>query len=344
MSIELSVIIPFCNEWPMITFTIRSVAEALLGQDIEFEILAVDNWCEEVESQNRVPDRGHDHKIDPDDKSLDYGMYESDPPGVELKTVKSHIAAMANKHKWLRYIRYDDKLSHWQAKNVGVAKSTGQFLWFVDAHVVLGRGASGMFKYYRNNYEKLNGTIHLPWTYHILESQRLLYRMVVDEKKAIFHYSSKRYDKDFEDPFEVPVMTTCGMMMTRDIFNRLGGWPLELGIYGGGENFINYCSAVLGIKKWIWPFSTIHHLGDNRGYNWNYNNYHFNRAIAVYMHSGIDMAYKYIENNVVGGSRRKRIGALQLAADKLAKHRKMIERGEERYLYDWIAEWKQRQS
>ena len=39
-------------------------------------------------------------------------------------------------HPWLKYVEYKDKLSHWQAKNAGVAASTGEVLWFCDAHCI----------------------------------------------------------------------------------------------------------------------------------------------------------------------------------------------------------------
>jgi glycosyltransferase involved in cell wall biosynthesis len=298
---ELSVIIPYCNEWPQVCFTIRSIAEEL--HEFDFEIIAVDNWCEEVEEQGRVPDRGHDRMVDPVHKHASYGVYSEHPPGVDLDFVKSHILAMSKKHEWLRYVRYEEKLSHWNAKNAGVAAAKGQFLWFMDSHVILGHGVSGMFKYYRDNWENLNGTMHLPWTYHILESRRLIYKTVLDHEKALYHYSTKTFNGEAV-PFKVPVMTTCGMLMARQIYDRLGGWPRELGIYGGGENFINYCCAVMGISKWIWPYGTIHHHGDRRGYNWNYDDYHRNRMIAVFMHSGIDFARRYIEHNVKGSKRK----------------------------------------
>jgi len=315
------------------------VAEELSDEGIDFEIIAVDNWCPEVEGQNRIPDRGHDRMVDPDDKSLPYGLYKPGPPGVPLQEVKSHIYAMSRKHPWLKYVRYEDKLSHWNAKNAGVKESGGVFLWFMDAHVVLGHGAAEMFKYYRSNYSALSGTMHLPWTYHILESQRLIYKMVVDEDKALYHYSTLQYNiKDATEPFEVPAMTTCGMLMTREIYDRLGGWPEELGIYGGGENFVNYCSAILGIKKWVWPKASIYHHGDRRGYHWNYDDYHRNRTIAVFMHSGVDAAHRYIEHNVKG-SRRKITNALIKIIDGLILHREKIIDQATCSLSNWIGQW-----
>jgi glycosyltransferase involved in cell wall biosynthesis len=338
---ELSVIIPYVNEWPQILFTIRSIAETLRGEGIDFEIIAVDNWCEEVEEQNRVADRGHDRMIDPDVKDSSYGLYKPGPPGVTLQLAKSHIYAMAKKHEWLKYIRYEDKLSHWNAKNVGVKASKGDFLWFMDSHVVLGKNASGMFKYYENEHKSLNGTMHLPWTYHILESQRQIYKLVTDPEKAIYHYSTLKYSTGGAGVFEVPAMTTCGMLMSREIFDRLGGWPTELGIYGGGENFVNFSCAVMGLKKWVWPYSTIYHHGDRRGYNWNYDDYHRNRTIAVFMHSGRDAAHRYIRHNFKGSSPRKLTIDFQETSLILEDHRKKIRDQTVISLDSWVAGWQE---
>src|SRR3990172_5290384 len=49
---KLSVIIPFVGEYPQILFTIQSIAQNILcDPEIDFEILAVDNYCEEAKIQ-----------------------------------------------------------------------------------------------------------------------------------------------------------------------------------------------------------------------------------------------------------------------------------------------------
>ena len=48
---RLSVVVPYCREWPQVAFTIRSIYEELKGLD--FEVLAVDNL-----QQGMAQDRG----------------------------------------------------------------------------------------------------------------------------------------------------------------------------------------------------------------------------------------------------------------------------------------------
>ena len=253
---ELSVIIPYCNEFPQNLFTIQHIAQELNGLD--FEILAVNNFCNEAAAQGREQDSG----------------FEA-------------IEAAAKINPWLKSYHYKDKLSHWQAKNYGVKHASGRFLWFVDAHCIVSKDAGRlMFQHYKDNHPSLNGTIHLPLTYKILESRKLIYKLVTDLEKGIIDYRFTGWNEPSNYTVEVPCMSTCGMMMTREIYDELGGWPAELGIYGGGENFINFTLATLGYTKHVVPKGCLYHHGAKRGYNWNYNDYHRNRTIAAFIYGG----------------------------------------------------------
>jgi glycosyltransferase involved in cell wall biosynthesis len=267
---ELSIIIPYVQEHPQIAFTVQSLY-CELRDLIDFEIIVVDNFCEEVagqlEKKNIAPDGG-----------------------------STYMESLASKGRpWLKYFKYDKKLSHWNAKNLGVKNATGKFLFFVDSHCICSRGSLlAMLNWYRDNHLNCNGTVHLPLSY-LLEKPggELIYKLVTDLERSVVHYSFTRYRHE-ELPYKVPCMSTCGMMMTREIYDLLGGWPEEMGIYGGGENFINYELAVLGKEKWIYPTYPLFHYAAPRGYYWNYNDFHRNRTIASYMYGGADFAHNYI--------------------------------------------------
>lgn len=263
---ELSVIIPFCNEYPQNMFTIQNIAQELSGR-VDFEIIAIDNFCDEVRAQKREQDKGGEA-----------------------------IAACTKGNPWLRYVKYEDKLSHWQAKNLGVQLSTAPFLWFVDAHCIISRDSLfNMFLYYKVHHRELNGTLHLPLTYKLLEWHKLIYKLVVNPETAEYHYSFTPF-RPADAPYRVPCMSTCGMMMSREIYDILGGWPAELGIYGGGENFINFTLAVLGKTVNIFPAEPLFHHGEKRGYHWNGDDMTRNRTIATYMFGGRDLARRFIDN------------------------------------------------
>jgi len=261
---KLSIIIPFCLEWPQVIFTIRSLAEELI-EKVDFEIIAIDNYCDEVKKQGRKKDRASEY-----------------------------IPSLAKKYSWLKYLRYSEKLSHWNAKRVGVENSSGDILLFIDAHCVPGRNSIvNAFSYYAKHYKELNGTLHLPLTYHILETQKLIYTPVISPQDGIYHYKFINFPEIDKEIFEVKVMSSCGMFMTKDLYDFIGGWPKELGIYGGGENFVNYVLDLFKKKKWIYSNSVLYHHGDERGYRFNARDYYRNRLIAVFLVFGKSAAVKY---------------------------------------------------
>jgi len=306
---KLSIIMPFCNEFPQLMFTVQAVAQSLLGR-VDFELIAINNYCEEVKAQNREQDKGGE-------------------------TIK----ACQRGNKWLKYLEYTDKLSHWQSKNLGVQHSTGDILWFVDAHCAISRdGLFDMFHYYIKNQDRLNGTIHLPLTYKILEWHRLIYKLAGEIEQGNLHYSFTGY-RAADEPYEVPCMSTCGMMISREIYDKLGGWPVELGIYGGGENFINYTLAVLGMKKWIMTGGgTLFHHGEKRGYHWNGDDMIRNRFIANYMFGG-DKWLSLMKENRKG---RKEV-LTKIYEDVKAtckKHREFIKTKQVISIEEWLNKWR----
>lgn len=267
LSKELSVIIPFVNEHPQVAFTVQAIY-CELRDKVDFEIVVIDNWCQEVSAQGRQQDDG-----------------------------SKYLQDLSTKRPWLRYMHYDRKLSHWQAKNMGVRSSAGKVLWFCDAHCIPSQGTVvEMLRAYQSRHEELNGTLHLPLSY-MLENPglELTYKLVTDMDRAVVHYSFTRY-RMAADVYPVSCMSTCGMMMTRELYELLGGWPEELGIYGGGENFINFTLAVLGKTVNIFPTQPLFHYAAKRGYHWNYDDYHRNRTIASFMYGGAAFAKKYIEH------------------------------------------------
>jgi glycosyltransferase involved in cell wall biosynthesis len=301
---KLSVIIPFCNEHPQVLFTIQNIAQELRDR-VDFEVIAVNNYCDEVTKQGRIEDEAGE-------------------------SIKSSVLG----NKWLKYLTYTDKLSHWQSKNLAVKNSTGDILVFIDAHCIVARDALfKMFEYYSQHHEELNGTIHLPLTYKILESRKLIYKLQTDIDKGIVHYTFTSY-RDSDIPYEVPCMSSCGSMMTRKLYDQINGWPTELGIYGGGENYLNFVLAILGKKKWIMPGGALHHHGDKRGYNWNATDFIRNRTIASYMYGDQELARKYIDNSK--GDKQILDNIYNEVIIKCQSHRNIIKAQQVINIEDWL--------
>ena len=196
------------NEFPQVIFTLQSIAQDLLGR-VDFEVIAIDNFCKEVEVMA---------KKDPNQPSI----YARDKGG---DVVKGSQRASGG---WLKHVEWRDKLSHWNAKRYAITKSSGDILLFIDAHCVPDRDAIyNMFKYYQREYKRLEGSLHLPLTYKILDTTRLIYKLVWHPERTELHYSFTRY-REATEPYEVPCMSTCGMMISRELYDYVGGWPSHM--------------------------------------------------------------------------------------------------------------------
>jgi hypothetical protein len=301
---DLSIIIPACKEWPTAPFTVRNIYEELRDR-VDFEILYVDN--------SMLPE-GEDDRA--------YGQ----------------MVGVQRGFKELKPLKYTDKLSHWQSKNLAVQNSTGRFLCFVDAHCVVSRDALfNMYQYYKEHHERLNGTLHLPLTYHIMEYHKLIYKLAGDVSKGEVHYSFSAY-RHADEPYQVPCMSTCGMMMTRSLYDFLGGWPTELGIYGGGENFLNFCLAVTGKTVNIMPGHPLCHHGDKRGYSWNFDDHLRNKYIATYCFGGEDFLRLFMENSKGNPDAKRKI--MQSVLDTCGEHREIIKKNQVHTIQDWWTRWR----
>jgi len=322
MSKQLSIVIPFANEHPMIMFTIQSVLEEI--KDLDAELIVIDNYCSELEKQTVgeefCPGCMQDIKI----------FRTRDKGGSEIQK-------KVNRNPKLKYISYPDKLSHWCAKNKGVLSSEGLFLLFLDAHVIPSTGSiKAMYEYYNTHYEELNGSIHLPLAY-MLDNNILTYRLETNPAKGFYHYQFAGYRNE-PKPYKVPVMSSCGMMISRELFDLYGGWPTEYGIYGGGENYVNFVMAILGKDKHIMNTGPLYHYADKRGYYYNYDDFIRNRTIAVYMVAGEEAAHLFVKN--CQGNQNILENICRDVVSKTADHKKLIESRQQMTIGEWLEKMK----
>jgi glycosyltransferase involved in cell wall biosynthesis len=304
----------------------------------DFEILAVDNHCPQVEKQREPVVEGVAVKLGLTKEQVNSVLEEFQSPFVKDKGGEI-VSACQRVNPWLRYVVYSDRLSHWQAKNYAISKATGDILFFSDAHCVPSRDSIfRMFNFYTENREALNGSIHLPVTYKILESHRLIYKLVWNPERGECAYSFTPF-RNGNEPYEVPCMSCCGVMIGKKELESIGGWPKELGIYGGGENFLNFTMSVVGMKKWIWPTGTLFHHGDKRGYHYIYDDYVKNKIIASYIYGGVDWATLFSKNA------KGRPEVLQSMLDdvkiKCNDHRKLIKSKQVFSIHQWAEKWRE---
>lgn len=347
MNNKLSIVVPFAGEYPQALFTIRAIGESLIGKDIDFEVIAVDNWCEQLEAQAI-----QNMKLILRSSDLTGGL----TPEVLLEIADRAWPKVTNKNRsgdaiqaaaghlpWLKYMKYEENLSHWQCKRIACEAAEGDIFLFIDAHCIPSADAiSGMYREYVNvspantplwRYQM--GSMHLPLTYKIMEWRWSIYKMVVE---GPYHYYKFTRFRPADEPYEVPVMSTCGMMLSREIYDKIGGWPKGLGVYGGGENFMNYTLAVTGHKKWIYPHGVLTHHGERRDYHYLGDDLIFNRAIAHFLFGGEGLMWEYLDATVKNEDTKRMIGDATMKVSWMQRQR--IEAITTVDLKEWIDGWK----
>jgi glycosyltransferase involved in cell wall biosynthesis len=256
MGKALSIIIPSRNEFPQVAFTIQNVITTLECTPLDYEVLLIDN----------------------------------------MSTVEKHWLDGKARHR-LRVFHHDDHEGHWGAKNVGIENAKADTLFFMDAHCIVEPNALvNMFKDYKTKYTTLNGSLHMPIRYLLdVPGRELVYQHTYNKPDGLMLYSFRRMT-EYKKIHKVPCMSTCGMMISKEILvDELGMWPAELGIYGGGENWLNFTMAMIGRDINIWPFNPIHHYAYKRGYGWNYDNFQRNHIIAAYHWGGVEWVDRFIK-------------------------------------------------
>jgi hypothetical protein len=358
----LSIIVPFAGEYPQALFTIQSLAQPLIGSNIDFEIIAVDNYCEELEEQWRTANLRAAEEIarkttDSTQENFDSGEifkagFDRVPKCHQANKAGDAVKASAGKGRnpWLKYMAFDGWLSHWECKRLACEQAQGDTFLFIDAHCVTSANIADMYRLYNGpvqtpfGYEHFDyseiGTMHMPLTYKILEWHRLIYKMVVE--KGFWGYSFTGLGNVQDDlPIEVPCMSTCGMMISRKVYETIGGWPRNFKAYGGGENFMNYALAVCGFRKFIDPNVTCHHHGEKRDYHYTYDGTLWNRMAAHYIFGGDTILLEYLNNLIENGKGKPHVlselGKGVTAA--YAGHRNIIEANQEQTLTEFLEYW-----
>jgi glycosyltransferase involved in cell wall biosynthesis len=312
---DLSVIIPLCNEMPQVAFTVQGMIEELEGF-CEYEIILVDNMSH--------------HHVDITAGERTYPAFSRNY-FYKQDTGRIMSTWFYRKGK-IKYFQYDEKQGHWNAKNFGISKSKGKYLFFLDAHCIMKRDSVRKMLEFSRYYEGANmvspcypnsqggfGAVHAYINY-MLDSRSLEYK--VQRKTFGYQFCTHQmvpYQDDkgirrlkFPDqPYQVCVMSTCGMMCPRSVIDELGAWNPEFGIYGGGESYINWKQSTCGYGHWIHPEAWCWHFADKRGYQWNHDDYVRNSFIAAYVVGGED----YLEEQVAERSKKGRPETSRMLAD-----------------------------
>jgi len=345
MSIDVSVVIPFCDEGANVIFTTQAIIEELHGW-CNYEVILVDNMS-------------HDH-LEIKAGGREYTGYsrnywENERTGRRLNTwfVRKGL---------VKYFQYDEKQGHWNAKNFGIAKSSGKYVFFLDAHCVMKRDSlrhmvafldetEGKVLGIRDGFPYRVGAVHAYINY-ILDSRCLEYRP--QRKTFGYQFCTHQSEEYFVNsregvprralrfptvPYQVCVMSTCAMMCRRSVLDQLGPWSPELGIYGGGESYINWKQSICGQGHWIVPQAWCWHFADKRGYSWNWTDFTRNSMIAAYVVGGEEFLQEQVDLRLKKSSPEVLESLAQDVREKCGPDRRNVENRQmvsfDRYMKYW---------
>ena len=338
--------IPFCNELPQAVLTIQSVIEELDGF-CDYEVIAVDNRSDQQikctvgpysspTENNYFVDGFKEPKLR--EYSLEQRNYFKRPDSGKV------LSTLFFRQGKIKYFIYDDKLSHWNAKNVGIKESKGKYVMFLDAHCIMKRDSiRKMITFLREKENEKIGAVH-SYINYMLDSNALEYRTQIkffgyqfcSHQRDEVEVNGRKIVKFKSQPYKVAVMSTCGMMCPRKVLDELGGWNPELGIYGGGESYINWKQSTCGYPHWIHPEAWCWHYADKRGYSWNHVDYIRNSFIAAYCVGGD----KWLDQQVVLRKEKDRPAVIDKIAEdvraKCGEDRKFIAERQVISLEDFI--------
>ena len=199
-----------------------------------------------------------------------------------------------NKTNSIKYIKYDKTKSHWVAKNKGVELATGRNLFFIDAHCIIGRDSLRKMIEFLDNFEGKVGGVHC---YHHPMIMKFRTFEHMPKRKFIFRFRRAQQGKEFEKPYSVPHMTTCGMMCPKSVFDELGGWNDYFGTRWGGEAYINLKHGLCGYPHYIHPEAHYYHCKHSYGYTFDSKKDGYrNIMIPAYTLGGEEFFNDFVDN------------------------------------------------
>ena len=315
---KVSVIMPYCNEVPQVIFTVQALVEELHGF-CDYEIILVDNLSDPIvtcKTETREwPVRSRNF----------------------LNGPKGPMNTWLFRQGFIKNLIFDDKKGHWNAKNYGIANSTGKYLFFLDAHCIMKRDSLRKMITFAEELDERKekwGGIHAYINY-MLDSHRLEYKV----QRKTFSYQFCSAQPGRTEPYKVCVMSTCGMLSPRSVFDTLGPWHPELGIYGGGESYINWKQSTCGYHHWIHNEAECWHYAEKRGYAWNQTDFVRNSFIAAYVVGGD----QFLDEQVALRKQKEREGVIdelaQYVREKCKPERDFIETQQVETFEQYITRW-----
>jgi glycosyltransferase involved in cell wall biosynthesis len=209
---------------------------------------------------------------------------------------KDHFTNLRSRR--VKYLPYTEKQSHWCAKNHGIKNSTGKYVFFLDAHCILGNETLKNMIEFLEKKEQANEKVGAVHCYHnaIMMNQPKEYELKFGKLAYRFMTGQNILMGKTKEPYQIGVATTDGMMVPRKVFDELGAWHPEFGIRAGGEAYMNFKQSTCGYPHFMHPKANFYHFkAAHYKYRTIYTDWARNNFICAYTCGGdewLDDAYK----------------------------------------------------
>jgi glycosyltransferase involved in cell wall biosynthesis len=191
-------------------------------------------------------------------------------------------------------IEYNEKASCWQARNAGAKVATGDYYLFLDSHVI---PSPGSFKRLVAFHDGWKGVAHCGLQYWLEPCEKTCWGYEWRPEKFWGNWTHKLPKPP---TFDVPLSGTSSSLIDADLFWQIGGWHEKLGIYGGGEPYLDLLVQRYGHHVRMPPDCRLWHLTENRGYSWNSEDLHYNFLLTALVVGGLDYLDRVYENYITG--------------------------------------------
>lgn len=268
--VDVSVIIPYAEDWPHLYFTASQAAALLTASKLTHEIIICGNNDKNSQGQAiqdaaifvTSRDLGDAHNV---------RMLVNDVPG------------------------------NGPAANMAAKEAVGKYLCFTDSHVVFHPNIFTECIKVIDRYEDA-GLVHSPITWTGVPHNA---DFSFDNRKRCFQYLYRQFDKTGEwylhkhfhgtynhhcvNPNEAYPVAGCGhgfFMVRGDTWKKTGGYhPAQRG-YGGREAFVTFKMWLMGYRNFTVPTTNHMHYNGRRLYNWNMDWWYKNNMMQAYLIGG----------------------------------------------------------
>ena len=140
-----------------------------------------------------------------------------------------------------------------RARNLGASRTTGEFIFFADAHIRL---ESKIWPPLVEVLQDRKVAAVAPAVTHLPPTRRRGFGLTLTGPDL----DARWLPRKGVTPFPVPILPGCSLLMRRDAFLDVGGWDAGLLDRGGVDNEMSVRMWLLGYELFVAPQVVVPHL------------------------------------------------------------------------------------